>query len=115
MQKSTAELQKDVWEKRFGGNGEIRVTHLLDKERMGGKGRLYSRMLLKPGCSLGYHQHNGETETYYILSGEGTMNDNGQTTTVKAGDVIFTADGEFHSIENTGSADLEFIALILFV
>ena len=40
------------------------------------------------------------------------MNDNGTEVTVSAGDVVLTQDGEYHSIENNGDQDLEFIALI---
>ena len=33
---------------------------------------------------------------------------------VKAGDVTFTADNQAHGIENTGTVDLVFMALIIF-
>ncbi|EMJ3922691.1 cupin, partial [Clostridioides difficile] len=31
------------------------------------------------------------------------------------GDVVYTADGEKHSIENIGEEDLEFVALVLYM
>jgi len=115
MIKRSTELTSAVFSKRFGGQGEIKVTNLLELDQMQGKGRLFARNLLTPGSSLGWHQHKGDIEAYYILSGEGTVNDNGTKVSVTAGDVVFTAEGESHSIQNTGSVDLEFIALILFV
>ncbi len=41
-------------------------------------------MTLEPGCSLGYHEHHGESETYYIIQGQGEYNDNGKYRPVKA-------------------------------
>lgn len=114
MLKLANELPYDIFEKRFGGEGEVKSTRLLEAEQMKGKGRAFNLMMLTPGSSLGYHQHNGETETYYILSGEGMLNDNGEQKPLKPGDVAFTDNGGFHSIENTGTTNLEFVALILF-
>lgn len=63
---------------------------------------------------IGYHVHDGESETYYILSGRGIFNDNGTVVEVGPGDVTFTGDGEGHSIEATGDEPIEMIALILY-
>ena len=87
---------------------------LLSLEEFHGKGRLLSHSVIYPGSSIGFHQHHGDFETYYILKGEGVADDNGVKTPVKAGDVIYTKDGESHSIENTGTENLEIIALVLF-
>lgn len=109
------QLKTEVFEKRLGGKGEIKVTHILDKDGLQGKGRLFAHQMLTPGSSLGYHQHNGDIEAYYILSGEGTVDDNGIKVQVGPGDVVFTQNGESHSIENTGTTNLDFIALIVFI
>jgi len=91
------------------------LIRLLMPEQMHGRSRLFARILLKPGARAPYHQHNGDCEAYYILSGEGQANDNGVISQVKAGDIIFTDSGESHSIENTSEKDLEYIALITLV
>lgn len=96
-----------------GGNGTVKFYHILNKEELGGIGRVYARVVLDPGCSIGWHQHSGETEPYYILSGEGTFVDHdGSKTIVTAGDVCTIEDGQFHSIENNSDAPMEFMALI---
>lgn len=115
MIKKASQLKTEVFEKRLGGKGEIKVTHILENEQFQGKGRMFAHQMLTPGSSLGYHQHKGDVEAYYILSGEGTVDDNGTKVLVGPGDAVFTANGESHSIENTGSTNLEFIALILFI
>ena len=76
--------------------------HKIDKvEKMaGGKGHVII-------------EHHGETETYYILSGEGSYNDGEKSFPVKTGDVTFCPDNSGHALDNTGDTDLVFMALII--
>ena len=104
-----------LYKEMFGGPGETEMRRiLLGADEMYGKGRLFNHVVLHPGCALGWHVHDDDSETYYILRGEGEYSDNGTLTTVGAGDVTFVGPGEGHSIRNTGDGDLEFIALILY-
>ena len=96
-----------------GGNGHVIIKELLDAEQLNGKCGLYAQVTLEPGCSLGYHEHHGETETYYLTKGAGIYNDNGKEYPVEVGDVTFCADGNGHGIKNAGKEDLVFVALIL--
>jgi len=47
-------------------------------------------------------------------TGQGIYNDNGEKLSVGPGDVTCTPDGTGHGLVNTGDADLEFVATILF-
>lgn len=97
----------------MGGKGVVRVYHILEKEELGKAGRLYGRVVLEPGTSIGWHRHKGETEPYYILKGEGTFVDNdGSKTIVTPGDVCLIEDGQYHSIENNSNEPVEFMALV---
>lgn len=105
----------DGFEKEmFGGPGTTKFTKIVNEEGLVGKGRLFNVVNLKPGCAIGSHKHNGELEIYYVLKGQGTYDDNGTSMQVKAGDVTVCNDGEVHGILNSGTEDLEMIALILF-
>lgn len=114
MIKRASELTREVRKEMLGGKGEVSLVHLLEKDEFQGKGRLFSRNTIQPGCSVGFHQHNGDVEAYYILKGEGVFDDNGVKSKVHEGDLLFTGNGESHSLENEGPADLEIIALILY-
>lgn len=96
-----------------GGSGKLTLDKLLSKPNAPESVRMYAKASLEPGASVGYHVHNGESETYFILSGRGEYNDNGKVIEVSAGDVTFTPSGEGHGIKNTGFAPLEFMALII--
>lgn len=102
-----------VFENHLGGRGRMTTEPLLDEEQLNGKCGLYAKVTIDPGASLGVHEHHGETETYYILSGEGIYEDNGEKTPAKPGDVFFCKDGGSHGIECTGAEPLVFMALII--
>lgn len=114
MIKRSYEMKVDVHNEFLGGEGVLTNTHFLDKENASGAGRLFSRSVLTPGSSIGYHTHNGDFEVYYILSGKAQVNDNGEFHELEAGDSILTNDKGSHSIKNVGDEDLEYIALILY-
>jgi quercetin dioxygenase-like cupin family protein len=97
-----------------GGNGSVFFDYLIEPEVFGGKGRMFAATTLKPGCSIGRHQHVNDFEVYYILAGKGLYDDNGTRAEVAQGDVCLARDGEFHGIENTGPDDLVIVAMIIY-
>lgn len=100
-------------ENMCGGEGHVIIKRILGEKELNGKCGLYAEVTLEPGCTLGYHEHHAESETYYILSGEGVYNDNGNERSVKSGDVTFTPDNCGHGLANTGLENLVFMALII--
>ncbi len=103
----------EVRENMRGGSGEVIFEHIVSKEDLEGHGRLYARIRLKPGCSIGFHEHIGETEPYFILEGHGTFVDNdGSRNAVGPGDVCCIEPVQGHAIENDSGEDLLFMALI---
>ena len=83
-----------------GGKGTAYVHHIVSKEELLGHGRLYAKVVLPPGASVGWHQHVHDTEPYYILKGEADFIDNDKSVT-KVGPG-----------ENNSDSDVEFMALI---
>lgn len=107
---TASEHQVDKVEQMAGGKGHVIIEHLLGEKELDGKCGLYAKVTIEPNCTLGFHEHHGETETYYILSGEGSYNDGEKSYPVKAGDVTFCPDGTGHALDNTGDTDLVFMA-----
>ena len=117
MLRRAEDMRSEIGTNLRGGQGQVEMTHILESSQneFNDKGRVFARITLPPGASIGYHQHVGDSEAYYILSGQGIVNDNGTEEAVKAGDMVLTRDGEYHGIVNTAAAeDLVFIGLILF-
>ncbi len=95
------------------GKGEITITKLLSPTELDGKCDMFAKVTIPPGCSIGIHEHHGNTETYHILQGKALYNDNGTDVEIGPGKTTFCPDGEKHGIENIGTEDLIFMALII--
>ncbi|NLE24026.1 MAG: cupin domain-containing protein [Clostridiaceae bacterium] len=113
MVKRASEMTVEIREKMRGGNGDVKMQSIFDADEMMGKCRLFSQITLEPGCSIGSHVHDQEEEVYYILSGTGTVDDNGVLKNVGPGDAVKTGGGESHSITNNGDVPLVFMAVII--
>ncbi len=114
MIKKKDELRNSIVENAKGGVGEFHNSHILEVDDFMKSGRIYAVCRLAPGDSVGNHTHTGESEIYHILSGVGTIDEDGVETVVSAGDVNIVPDGGNHGIRNTGTEDLVFVALILY-
>ena len=97
------------------GKGTVELTSFIaGPEELCGKGRLFSRITVKPGCSIGYHIHDNDSELFYLMKGTAEYNDNGELKTVKEGDVTICPAGTGHGIENKGTETVEIIAVIVY-
>jgi len=97
-----------------GGQGSVVFSHILTKDELLGHANLFAILTVKPHSSVGYHQHVGTFEPYYVLSGKGVFIDNdGTRTEVGPGDVCVINVGDSHGIENNTDEDLVMVALIL--
>jgi mannose-6-phosphate isomerase-like protein (cupin superfamily) len=101
-------------EKMRGGEGVAIVESLLTPAELYEKGRLFAKITLQPGSSIGYHVHEGEMEAFYIVNGEAEFLDKEGAVKLSPGDSTLTQSGEGHSIKNVSDTPLEFIALILY-
>ncbi len=108
---------EDIKERRVqnaqgGDNGVVFYDWLLPDEARG-HGRVFSKLVIPPGASIGYHEHSGEFEAYYVLSGEAAVNDNGEEVILKAGDMNLCKSGCGHGTRNNGTEDLVLMVLIM--
>ncbi len=113
MTKTSKEMVREVRERMRGGKGSVEITHVFTKDELRGHTRLFARLVLSPGSSIGYHAHENEEEVFSIIRGRALVNDNGVEKTVEAGDAVLTGGGAGHSIECIGQEPLELLAVIL--
>jgi len=114
MVKRKSSYDVKINEKMRGGEGSAKIEQLLTPDELNNKGRLFAKITIEPGSSIGHHVHEGEMESYFIVSGEAQYDDNGETVTVYPGDTTYTPIGDGHSIKSAGDVPLELIALILY-
>ncbi|MCL1830645.1 MAG: cupin domain-containing protein [Oscillospiraceae bacterium] len=114
MLKKNGSYEKVVNEKMRGGEGTVTIEHFLNQEEMYNKGRLFARITVAPNSSIGYHVHEGEMETFHIISGTAKISDNGVDIIANVGDTVLTKSMTGHSVECVGEEPLVMVALIVF-
>lgn len=93
--------------------GAVYKNIVLKGEEMGDRIKFFNKIDLPVGSMLKDHAHVEDAEIYYILEGEVTVTDNDKIEVLHAGDAMFTADGNHHSIKNTGDVMARFVAVIM--
>ncbi len=106
-----SEQKTELREHMRGGEGVVRLDALASS--LPPHMRLFSKITLAPGASIGYHVHERETELFYFLSGAGRVQDDDAFCDVSAGDVLSTGSGHGHAVINTGDEDLVMLAAIV--
>lgn len=113
MIKRFNDFKTELRENMRGGDGVVVINNFVTPEELNNKGRLFAKLVLRPGCGVGYHIHENESELFYIIKGTAVYDDNGTKVTVSAGEVTITSSGEGHAIKNETNDDVELIALIV--
>lgn len=114
MIRNAADCKKVYNEKMRGGNGTVEITNFATPEELNNKGRLFAKITLKPGCGIGFHMHENESELFYVMKGEALYNDNGTECSVSTGDVMLCPAGTGHAVSNNGEEDVELCAVIVY-
>lgn len=107
------DFKSEIRTKMRDGNGDIRISHILNPaDDLKAPVRLFAKLTIEPGNSIGYHEHMNEEEVFYILKGTAELDDNGSKKIMRTGDVSVTSNAG-HSITNVGSETLEVMAVIM--
>ena len=114
MIRKAADFTTEYRENMRGGNGTVEPTSFVTPEELNNKGRLFANITLKPGCSIGYHVHEADSELFYLMKGEVLYNDNGTEYTLTAGDVMICPAGTGHAVANNGQEVAEICAVIVY-
>ena len=115
MIRKADEFRIEYKEHMRDGDGTVQLTHFITgPEELEDKGRLFAKITLNPGCSIGYHVHEKDAELFYILTGTAEYNDNGEMRTVSAGDVMICPAGTGHGIANRTDGVVELVAVIVY-
>ncbi|HTV55686.1 MAG TPA: cupin domain-containing protein [Terriglobia bacterium] len=98
-------------ENYLGGQGAAHYRRCLHPEVFLTNWSYVDHLVLPPGTSEGLHLHAGVEEVYYVMSGEGEVQVNGETAAIKNGDAVPVHLREVHACHNNGSQDLELMII----
>lgn len=107
------EMQHLTVENSGNIKGSIVKEFLLNPEETGNRLKMCADIELAPGSMIAEHSHTDDAEIYYLLDGEAVVTDNERTEVLHAGDVVYTGNGNRHSIRNASSEPIHFLAIIL--
>lgn len=114
MVKKESDLRVQRVDNLRNGKETAIIHHIIEGDKLKGKCKMFSKIVLPKGASIGLHEHKEDFEVYYILEGKGLVDEGDKTIIVNKGDSVYTADGKKHSIENIGQEDLEMIAVVVY-
>lgn len=97
-----------------GGKKYVKKYSTIGENDFTGNAEVVSKLVLIPGASIGYHEHVGNEEVMMVLSGHGTLVDDGEEFELNEGDVTICREHHFHSVENT-SEDGELVLMAVVV
>ena len=104
--------QKQAWkswkDKNLQGISPIRFKRLISAERTDSYGIVLGVCTIPPGGVLVNHSHPKE-EIYYILTGQGVVEIDGEARPVSDGAAVFIPNNAEHSLKNVGTEQLKFL------
>ncbi|GHU71183.1 oxalate-binding protein [Clostridia bacterium] len=106
------DYKRELRHEMRGGKGDVIYDELIPGA-IPPNGRVFAKLTLTPGTSIGKHTHEGETELYTFVEGTGVAMDDDIPIKVKPGFVMVTPSGHAHAVENDGDEDLVFYACII--
>ena len=114
MIKRKGDFRKETRTEMRGGTGTVKFERMWERDtEMKSKARLFSKLILEPGVSIGWHVHENEEEIFLILQGRAKVSDNGREEILETGDTIITQSGEGHSVACFGDQTLVLLAAIV--
>lgn len=100
-------------EEMRGGSGTVHIEHFWKADELKSNTRLFARLVLPPGTSIGFHNHEDEEEVFVVLKGKGLIDEGETSSEVLPGDTIRTGDGCGHGVASVGDEALELLAVIM--
>ena len=97
-----------------GGVGTTEITFFAQPAEMNYRGKFFAKVVVHPGCSIGFHTHVEDSEIICVESGTLLYSDNGNEMTLNPGDVTICPSGTGHSMTNIGNDDLVLLATVIY-
>ena len=112
MIRRTGEFRTELRNEMRGGHGTVKIEHFWEpKSEMRSHNRMFAKLTLEPGCSIGFHPHDAEEEIFVVIRGRAEADDNGEIVELNVGDTILTGNGDGHAIRSIGDEPLELLAV----
>ncbi len=82
-------MRVEMRERARGGEGILRILHMVEKDELFGKLNLCAVVDFEPGQSIGLHPHGPDAEIYFVVKGSLVVTDQGVEHTLNEGDAMY--------------------------
>lgn len=114
MIRKAKDFDREIVHNMCGGSGDVVLDYAFHGSDITSKVSACCTVTLQPGASVGLHEHTKDDEIYYFISGSGTaFEEDGTPVQITAGDAMLTGNGGAHSVVNTGTEPLVFLAVVI--
>lgn len=114
MLKRKEDLEPIIVEQMKGGVKYVKRISAIGENDFTKNAEVVSKLAIVPGASIGYHEHVGNEEVMLVLSGQGTLVDDGEEFELHEGDVTICREHHHHSVINTSEEeDLVLLAVVV--
>lgn len=95
------------------GEGFADISYLMKSEEKFSNVTFMGIVELAPKASIGFHEHINDSETYYIVQGQGLFEEKGCVEkAVESGDFCYIPKGSGHGLKNTGNDKMTILAIV---
>lgn len=91
-----------------GGEGSVYLQKCLPLVHM----KMYAKITIPQGSSIGIHTHEEDEEVIYVLKNKGILTIDGKESEITEGMISLCKKGRNHSIKNIYKEDLELLAVV---
>ncbi len=94
-------FKKDFVKENITDLGNFELAHIINEQDRPSGMNILGVITVQPGEEIAFHVHEGESDTYYVLSGVGEYVDNDmKKTVISTGDAAWADNGQGHAIKN---------------
>ncbi|WP_293974323.1 cupin domain-containing protein [Sphingomonas sp.] len=94
-----------------GGRGTMLYRRVLEPSVFNTTWSFVDHLVLPAGSATGRNADPGMSEVYYVISGQGEIDVDGETAPIRAGDAAPVDLGQAHAIRQSGEAPLELMVI----
>jgi mannose-6-phosphate isomerase-like protein (cupin superfamily) len=94
-----------------GGEGPILFRRIFEESDFKSAIDFIDYTVIPPASTIGRHEHNGNEEVYFVVSGSPLMRVKGETLRLHAGSFSVVRSGEWHELVNDTCANVEILVV----
>jgi mannose-6-phosphate isomerase-like protein (cupin superfamily) len=94
-----------------GGQGPILFQRVLQGSEFRSEIEFVDCTVIPPSSTIGRHEHHGNEEIYFVVSGTPLMRVSGEEARLQKGALSIVRDGEWHELINDTDQDVEILVI----